>query len=62
MDYKSIVSKVVESVSFDKVSDLTKDQFIDILSRSISDSINAPTTKDPITEAVLDQLRRESRT
>jgi len=62
MNYKTIVSNVVESVSFDKVSDLTKDQFIDILSRSINDSINAPTTKDPIIEAILDQLRRESRT
>ncbi|WP_338912750.1 hypothetical protein WHY20_04220 [Clostridium perfringens] len=52
----SIVSDVLEDVNFNTVSDLTKEQFIEILSTSIYKSITSDYFVDHIDEALAKRL------
>lgn len=52
----SIVSDVLEDVNFNTVSDLTKEQFIEILSTSIYKSITSDYFVDHIDEALAKKL------
>lgn len=52
----SIVSDVLDDVNFNTVSDLTKEQFIEILSTSIYKSITSDYFVDHIDEALAKKL------
>lgn len=52
----SIISDVLEDVNFNTVSDLTKEQFIEILSTSIYKSITSDYFVDHIDEALAKKL------
>ncbi|AOY53664.1 hypothetical protein [Clostridium perfringens] len=52
----SIVSDILEDVNFNTVSDLTKEQFIEILSTSIYKSITSDYFIDHIDEALAKRL------
>lgn len=60
-NYESLVADVVKDFDFDKVSDLSKDEFTKLLSKAIGKSIESNLSKSFIEEVVTDQFRREAR-
>lgn len=60
-NYESLVADVVKDFDFDKVSDLSKDEFTKLLSKAIGNSIESNLNKSFIEEVVTDQFRREAR-
>jgi len=60
-NYDSLVADVVKDFNFDKVSDLSKDEFTKLLSKAIGKSIESNLSKSFIEEVVTDQFRRASR-
>ncbi len=61
-DIQKIISEELEALKFEKVSDLTKDEFAKLLSDIISRSIETSVDKDSIIESITDELQKTTRT
>ncbi|MDY0235099.1 MAG: hypothetical protein RBR71_03685 [Gudongella sp.] len=58
-NYETLVADVVKDFDFDKVSDLSKDEFTKLLSKAIGKSIESNLSKSFIEEVVTDYISRE---